>query len=114
MALSGNRATRRSSARSVAVNVRSAGLTDTILFIDSALSAIRFAGGDDSNHFLGVLDVIGMSHQENGRSFHQADGLPTEFIFHHPVLADENAGIIEDLGCDLEPDAVLAEVGLGL
>jgi hypothetical protein len=55
-----------------------------------------------------------MGHQENGRSFDHADRLPTEFILHNAILADENAWIVKDFGCDLEPDAVFAEVGLSL
>jgi hypothetical protein len=39
--------------------------------------------------------------------------LPTGFIFDHTVLPNENVGIIEDLGSDPEPDAMLPEVGLG-
>jgi hypothetical protein len=40
--------------------------------------------------------------------------LPTGFIFNNTVLPNENVRIIKDLGSDLEPDAMLPEVGLGL
>jgi len=55
-----------------------------------------------------------MRHEDNGCSFDHTDPLPTGFIFYYTVLPDENVRIIEDLGSDLEPDAMLPEVGLSL
>jgi hypothetical protein len=87
---------------------------DTILLIDFSLSAVRLSRGDDSNDFVGALNGMRMGHQNYGRSRNQANRLPSRLAVCLAILPEEYEGIFKDLGCDPEPDTVLAEIGLGL
>jgi hypothetical protein len=85
------------------------------LFIAPALLPVGPPGRNDANDLRSILHVEDrVGHQYQQDAVHEADGLPAMLAVLDSILRTRSIRIGESACRDLEADAVLAQIALGL